>query len=60
MVGDGLDWVRVFGCGLEMDERLYMGGGKLKMSRSGLSMNGNGWEWAEMSRSGLKMSGSGW
>ena len=35
MVGDGLDWVRVFGCGLEMDERLYMGGGKLKMSRVG-------------------------
>ena len=21
MVGDGLDWVRVFGCGLEMGER---------------------------------------
>ena len=23
MVGDGLDWMKVFGCGLEMGERGY-------------------------------------
>ena len=25
MVGDGLDWPRVFGCGLEMGERAALG-----------------------------------
>ena len=41
MVSDRLDWVRAFGCGLEMGERerLYMGGCGLKLSRSGLNMS---------------------
>ena len=37
-----------------------MWGNGLKMSRSGLKMNGNGWEWAENERGGLKMSGNRW
>ena len=42
MVGDGLDWVRVFGYGLEMGDRGCTCESGLKMRTSGLKMSGSG------------------
>ena len=51
MVGDGLGWMKVFGCRLEMGcERLYMGGSGLKLSRSGLNMSGDEQKRVEIER----------
>ena len=54
MVGDGLDWVWVFGYGLETGESLHMAGVGFKMSRSELNLSGSGceraenkWQWVE-------------
>ena len=47
MVSGGLNWVKVFGYGLEMDER------RCTWARSG-------WEWLKMSATGLKMNSSEW
>ena len=47
MLGDELDWVRVFGCGLEIDQKPYMGASMLKLSRSRLNISGSEYEWAE-------------
>ena len=43
MVGDVLDWVRVFGRGLKMgDGGCTWVGNELELSRSGLNMSGSG------------------
>ena len=44
MVGDGLDWVRVFGCGLEMGGRGCTRVG-VGINSSGLNISKSGWEW---------------
>ena len=48
MVSGGLNWVKVFGYGLEMDERRCTWAAR------------SGWEWLKMSATGLKMNSSGW
>ena len=67
VVSDGLDWVRVFGYGLEIDERdcTWAGSGweRLKMSASGLKMSGSGWKWVTVDGNVLEwvgVDGSGW
>ena len=52
MVGVGLDWVRVFGSGLEMGQR---GSACVEM---GLNWVGVGLIWVRVGRSELRMSGS--
>lgn len=44
MLGDELDWVRLFGCGLEIGQKPYMGASMLKLSRSRLNISGSGYE----------------
>ena len=54
MVGDALDWVKVFGCGLEMSERACT------LVKVGLKRVGVDETWVWVSGSVLKMSGSEW
>ena len=61
VVGDGLDWVRIFGCGLKVDKRgCIIGGSGLKLARSGLNMSESEQEWPKNEQEWAEKSGNRW